>query len=234
MKNKSFYIFILTAILSMFFIIACEEDGVKDGVTISQIKEFISIGGDDGYIENLPTRVVHNYYAGPQGKSLNIGWNGNGFAMRGFISFDVSDMFPTANKELVIDEAVLSVYETNTNMHPFNGLGVRAVNCYLLDYGDLDKSDFALTPFADCGTITTWGYNVLKEYPLTITSFLKNYHQANPTNTKFQFRLQFVPDENVNPPSPLTTAMWNVFSGDETQKTDYRPKLMIKYHYRDK
>ena len=118
MRNKSFCIFILTAILSMLFIIACEKDGVKDGVTISQIKEFISIGGDDGYIENLPTRVVHNYYVGPQGKSLNIGWNGNGFAMRGFISFDVSDMFPTANKELVIDEAVLSVYEANTNQLP--------------------------------------------------------------------------------------------------------------------
>ena len=230
MRTKSFYNFILTVIISMLFMTACGTDDV----IFSPIKDFISLAGDDGYIENLPTRVVHSYDTGPQGKRLNIGWTGGGFTMRSFISFDVSDVFPKANKELVIEEAVLSVYENNTNNNPFNGLGVRVVNCYLLDYGDLDKSDYDLKPFADCGTITTAGHNVLKEYPLTITSFLKNYHQANPTNTKFQFRLQFVPDENVNPPSPLTSAMWNVFSGDETQKTDYRPKLMIKYHYRDK
>ena len=230
MRTKNFCNFILCAILLMLFMTACG----KDDVTFSQSKEFISLAGDDGYIVNSPTRIVHNYYTGPQGKSLNIGWNGLGYAMRSFISFDVSDVFPKANKELVIEEAVLSVYENNTNNNPFNGLGVRVVNCYLLDYGDLDKSDYDLKPFADCGTITTQGSNVLKEYTLIVTSFLNNYHLANPTKTKFQFRLQFIPDGNVKVPSPLTNAMWSVFSGDEAQMTKYRPKLMIKYHYRDK
>ena len=230
MRTKRFCNFILCAILLMLFMTACG----KDDVTFSQSKEFISLAGDDGYIVNSPTRVVHNYYTGPQGKSLNIGWNGLGYAMRSFISFDVSDIFPASNKELVIEEALLSVYEANTNMHPFDGVGMRTVNCYLLDYGDLDKNDYALSPFADCGTISKWGYNVLKEYSLPITSFLNNYHQAYPTNSKFQFRLQFVTDDNVTPPSPLTNSLWSIFSGDEAQKANYRPKLMIKYHYRDK
>lgn len=77
------------------------------------------------------------------------------------------------------------------------------------------------------------GYNVLKEYPLKVTSFLNSFHQANPSVTKFQFRLQFLPDGNVTPPSPLTSSMWNIFAGDETQKAAYRPTLSVKYHYRD-
>ncbi len=227
MKPKSYSHLFLASILTMSLLTACE----KDEATISHIKSFASLPEEDGFIINSPTRIVHDYYVGSQGKSLNTGWNASGYSMRSFISFDVSDIMPPADKKLMIDEAILKVYEANTNMHPFDGEGIRAVNCYLLDYGALDLSDYDLAPFADCGTISTWGYNVLKEYPLKVTSFLKNFHQTNPAKTKFQFRLQFVPDGNVIPPSPLTSGMWNVFSGDETQKVDYRPTLMIKYHY---
>jgi hypothetical protein len=230
MRKKNYCHCILVATLAILAMTACE----KDSVTVSQIKDFISLANDDGYIENFPTRVVHSYYIGPQGQSLNTGWNGSGQSMRSFLSFDVSDIMPPADKELVIDEAVLKVYEANTNMHPFDGAGVRVVNCYLLYYGNLEKTDYDLTPFADCGTTSTWGYNVLKEYPLKVTSFLNSFHQANPSITKFQFRLQFVPDGNVTPPSPLTSSMWSIFAGDETAKSDYRPTLTIKYHYRDR
>jgi len=229
MRKKNCCRYLLASLLALLLTTACE----KDGVTVTQIRDFISLANDDGYIENLSNRVVHSYYTGPQGRALNVGWNGTGHAMRGFISFDLSDIMPPASRELVIDEALLKMYEANTNMHPFDGAGMRAVNCYLLEYGSLDKSDYDLAPFADCGTITSWGYNVLKEYPLKITSFMNSFHQANPTTTKFQFRLQFVPDGNVTPPSPLTSAMWSFFAGDETAKTDYRPTLTIKYHYRD-
>ena len=229
MRTKNGCRYFLASLLAMILTIACE----KDGITVTPIKDFISLANDDGYIENLSTRVVHSYYSGPQGLALNIGWNGAGQSMRGFLSFDVSEIMPPADKELVIDEAILKVYEANTNMHPFDGAGVRVVNCYLLTYGSLDKTDYDLTPFADCGAITSWGYNVLKEYPLKVTSFLNSFHQANPSVTKFQFRLQFLPDGNVTPPSPLTSSMWSIFAGDETQKAAYRPTLTIKYHYRD-
>jgi hypothetical protein len=228
MKTRSLFIFFIVAIICL---ISCNSE---DGLTITQTKTFISSDDNDGYIENLSSPVVHNYFAGSQGKSLCIGWNSNGYSMRSFLSFDISTIMPPSDKEIIIDEALLQVYEANTNMHPFDGAGVRVVNCYLLNYGTLDKSDYGLASFADCGAISTWGYNVLKEYPLNVTSATNDFVVTNPTESKLQFRLQFLPDGNVQKTSPLASSMWNIFSGDETQKSDYRPKLTITYHYKDK
>ncbi len=225
MKTKKNY-GVIAATIVLFF--ACE----KDGITITPIKNFISEGNVDGYIENLTTPVVHDYYSAPQGKSLCVGWNGNGYSMRGFLSFNIAEIMPASGKELIIDDAVLQVYESNTNMHPFDGSGTRVVNCYLVNYDTLDKTDYTQASLADCGIIATWGYNVLEEHALKVTTPVNNFIKANPTGSKIQFRLQFVPDGNVQTPSPLTNSMWLIFSGDETGKSDYRPKLTIKYHYR--
>jgi hypothetical protein len=233
MKTKLNFYFLLPAVLTIICYTACssKDDDEPSG---AQTKTFISSGANDGFIENLTNRVVHDFYSGPQGKSINIGWNSDGYCMRGFLSFDVSDIMPTADKELIIDKVLLQVYEANTNMHPFDGVGKRGVNCFLVNYGALDKNDYDLNAFANCGTITSWGYNVLKEYPLIVTSTVNDFIKAHPTENKIQFRLQFVPDGNVQKPSPLTSSMWNIFSGDETQKPDYRPKLTITYHHQKK
>ena len=228
MKTRTRFNFFIIAIIGL---IACNSE---DGLTSTQIETFISSGDNDGYIENLSSPVVQNYFAGSQGKSLCVGWNSNGYCMRSFLSFDISTIMPSSDKELIINEALLQVYEANTNMHPFDGAGVRVVNCYLLNYGTLDISDYGLEPFSDCGAISTWGYNVLKEYPLNVTSAINNFLVTNPIESKLQFRLQFLPDGNVQNTSPLAGSMWNIFSGEETQKSDYRPKLTIKYHYKDK
>ncbi|MBW6497617.1 MAG: hypothetical protein K0B09_04455 [Bacteroidales bacterium] len=232
MKTKPIALLVSLAIFSMMLLAACESD---DGsIVATKIETFVSLGGDDGYIENLSNRVVHDFYSHSQGKSLLIGWNATGHSMRSFISFDVSDIMPGSNRELIIDEAILKVYESNTNMHPFDGAGTRVVNCFMVMYGSLDASAYDLIPLADCGTIATWGYNVLKEYPLNLTTTLNNFLKTYPTFTKFQFRLQFIPDGNVNLPSPLSSGIWAIFSGDETARPDYRPQLTIKYHYKNK
>ncbi|NLO01643.1 MAG: hypothetical protein GX126_04885 [Bacteroidales bacterium] len=231
MKTKPYFSSYIIAIITILGIMSCKSD---DGITLTQIKTFISSGDNDGYIENLSSPVVHNYFSGSQGKSLCVGWNSNGYCMRSFLNFDISTIMPSSDKELIIDEALLQVFEANTNMHPFDGAGVRVVNCYLLNYGTLDKSDYGLAPFADCGAISTWGYNVLKEYPLNVTAATNDFLVTNPTENKLQFRLQFLPDGNVQKSSPIVSSMWNIFSGEETQKSDYRPKLTISYHYNDK
>jgi hypothetical protein len=230
MKTKSSLLIIVLAIFSLFWLPACESD---DGsIVATKTENFVSLGGDDGYIVNSSTRVVHDFYSHTQGKSLLIGWTSTGHAMRSFISFDVSDIM-SATRQLIIDEAILQVYESNTNMHPFDGGGVRMVNCFMVNYGSLDVGDYDLIPYADCGTIASWGYNVLKEYPLNITTTLSNFIKAYPSVSKFQFRLQFIPDGNVQLPSPLSSGIWAIFSGDETARPDYRPKLTIKYHYKN-
>lgn len=230
MKTKQLFLFILAA--ALLFLSACGDD--DDGITITQIKTFVSVGANDGIIVNAPTRVVKDYYAGSQGYSITIGWDGNGSAMRGFLSFDVSSIIPSSDKTLVIDEARLRTYEANTNLNPFNASGIRTVNCYLVNYGTLDISDYDMPPIADCGVMAHDGFNVLEEHALNVTQPLNGFVNDYPAEKHFQFRLQFIPDENVAPLTKLSSAMWNIFSGDETSKVKYRPTLEIKYHYKKK
>ena len=184
-----------------------------------------------GYITNSKPRMLLPYYSGGQGKEIIMGWNAEGFAMRGFISFDFSTIKAKAGEVLVIDKATLKVFEANTNMHPFNGDGVRTVQCYLLDYQNLDITDYDLQPIDSCGTLAMTGYSVLTEHPLVITSKMVSWLGKNSATSKIQFRLQFFPDENLPEGSQLKQSMWNIFSGEETQKAAYRPQLQVKYHF---
>lgn len=218
------------------FFAACKDDDT--GLKITEIKDFYSVGSEDGYIEYMGQNKkpdVKGYYNHTQGKTLCTGWNANGRPMRSFLSFDISGISGTDNKVLIIDEAILSVYEANTNMNPFNADGIRTVDCFLISYETLSPNSYDMAPVASCGTITGSGHNVLKEYPLNVTGALNNYLKENPKTNRFQFRLQFIPDESTEALSKLSSAMWLIFSGKEDgSKKDYRPKLTIKYYYRDK
>jgi hypothetical protein len=194
-------------------------------------KTFISDPVNEGYITNSTPRMLLPYYSGGQGKEIIMGWNAEGFAMRGFISFDFSTIKPKAGEVLVIDKATLKVFEANTNMHPFNGDGVRTVQCYLIDYQDLDINDYDLQPLDSCGTIAMTGYSVLTEHPLVVTAKMVSMMAKNSAASTIQFRLQFFPDENLLEGSQLKQSMWNIFSGAETQKAAYRPQLQVKYHF---
>jgi hypothetical protein len=194
-------------------------------------KSFISEVDNEGIITNSTPKVFTPYYAGGQGKEITIGWNAQGQAMRGFLSFDFSGIKPKPGDVLVIDRVLLKVYEANTNMHPFNGDGVRTVECYLVDYQALDISDFDLQAVDNCGTIAVTGYSVLTEHPLVVTSKVSALLLAKPSASKIQFRLQFTSDDNLADGSPLKQSMWNIFAGEEISKAGYRPVLQIKYHY---
>jgi len=194
-------------------------------------KTFVSDADNEGYIVNSNQKTLFPYYTGGQGKEITIGWNEQGFAMRGFISFNFSGISAKAGETLVIDKALLRVFEANTNMHPFNGDGQRSVQCYLVDYEDLDPGDFDLQPIDNCGTIAITGYSVLTEHPLVVTQKVNALFKAKPATTKFQFRLQFTSDDNLSGGSQLKQSMWNIFAGSEDHKTDYRPFLVLKYHY---
>lgn len=219
---------ILSLALAMLFFIPCWGQVSK---TQFFTKSFISEVDNEGIITNSTPKVFTPYYAGGQGKEITIGWNAQGNAMRGFLSFDFSVIKPKTGDVLVIDRAMLKVYEANTNMHPFDGDGIRTVECYLVNYQDLDISDFDLQAIDNCGTIAVTGYNVLTEHPLVITSKVSALLLANPATTKFQFRLQFTSDDNLAEGSQLKQSMWNIFAGEESGKAAYRPVLQIKYHY---
>lgn len=231
-----------TRILTLIGIVAllsfngCHKySGDEDDNLQTITKEFISDGTKDGYIEYRGSSfkpIINDYYSHAIGKALCTGWTANGNALRSFLSFDIAEIQPTEGQKLIIEEVKLSVYEVNTNMLPFTSDGKRAVECFLVNYGTLSNGSFKLEHFADCGIITTNGFNSLKEYPLIVTTPVADFIKANPTAKEIQFRLQFEKDiSEENNLNELKSAMWLIFGGDEDSKTDYRPKLKVKYHY---
>ena len=232
--KTNFLFFTVFALL--VFVQACKKDDSQTlgASTAPVVKTFISDAGNDGVIINSTPKVVQDYYAGGQGKEITIGWNASGYAMRGFLSFDISSIAPSSENKLVVDEAVLKVYEANTNLLPFTAVGARSVVCYLLDYGTLDATDYNMPTKDFCGTLATASAGVLSEKSLAVNSALASLLTSNPTTNKFQFRLQFSTDDNVSNTGPLSQAMWNVFAGDETGLLNYRPVIVVKYHYEKK
>jgi hypothetical protein len=218
--NKKYLLY-----LAMPFVLAsCGKD--KDTI----LSKTITINSDknlDGYILNSSPKTVKDVDS-----RLKIGWDG-GAASRAFLSFDISAILPGAGKTLVIERAVLKVYEQNTNMLPFNGEGVtRVVETYLLDYGTLDATDFDRTTIDNCGVIANWGYNVLEEHTLNVLQPVVTYLKTASTISKLQFRLQFTHNENVAASSTLDVAMWCIYSGeDQGTYNSYRPLLEITYHW---
>ncbi len=226
--KKAVHILMVVFLSVIFFFPASGANGSTE----LKYKVFFSEASNDGIIINSLPKTISDYYAGGQGKEITMGWNASGYAMRGFISFNATAISPSNGSILIIDSAVLTVYESNTNLRPFAGDDInRSVECYLLNYEKLDTALYNIAPVTKCGTIATTGYSVLTEHSLNVTSDINKQISANTSVYKFIFRLQFTNDDNVNSTNPLSQAMWNVFSGDETRLADYRPKLIVKYHY---
>lgn len=226
---------LLAISLIVLFIASCKKDDDEEAPSIQYYSTNIYTEADfDGYIVNSTPKIVENYYNGGQGKEITIGWNNNGFAMRGFISFNYSNLLPASGNILVLDEAILKVYEANTNLNPFNGEGARTIQCYLIDYNSLDATDFDAQTLYSFGNIVTSGSAVLRESAINVTTKLAELIKVNQARNKFQFRLQFTNDSNVPDNHVLEQAMWNSFAGEEVTKTAFKPTLYLKYHYENK
>ncbi len=184
---------------------------------------------ENGVVTNVNSGTVQSYFEGAQGKELRIGWNSTGSAMRSFLTFDIASLATSGDEELEIDRAVLKVYESNTNLHPFDGDGtIRTVQAYLIEYDALDGSDFYSTSIYEMGTIATDGYNVLNEYALNFTNQLSAYLTDHEPGD-LQLMLALTEDNNVADNSPLASSMWNVFAVEENN--DYIPVVEIRYSH---
>lgn len=206
---------------------ACEKD---DTYTIEL--EAMS----DGVITNSSPRVINGYFNGLQGKELRIGWDNNGYAMRAFVTFNISSILPPSDKSLTINSAILKIYESNTNLHPFDANdSERVVKADLLEYFTLNTNDYDVNGIMNCGIIANSGYNVLEEHTLDVKNAIWNYYSQDPANNhQVQFRLRFSDDSNVTDPdnSELDGSTWNIFA--EEEENYYTPILEISYtHSKD-
>jgi hypothetical protein len=187
---------------------------------------------DGGFIINSEPMLVEEYIDGPQGRELRVGWDESGSAMRSFLTFDMKPISALPEQDLIIDWAVLKVFEANTNLHPFNGDGNRNVKVDFLDFGTLDATDFDLEETDYCGVIAKDGYNVLEEYSLDVTRLVASqYEKGSTTDSEslpLQFRLQLSKDENTYNEN-LMKSHWSFFSKDEQEYTDYVPVLIVGY-----
>ena len=220
----------------LLLLITLNMSGQTKKTIINKSKTFRSEAVADGYITSAKNNIVSDYFGGSQGKEILIGWNSTGQTMRGFVSFDVSGILPPEGSKLVIDNAVLSVFQANWNKSPFNKSGERAVECYLMNYDALDAPDFDGQTIANCGVLAANYGDVLNEFPLNVTASLNKNLSSLSTANKFQFRLQFTSDDNTGKSGDLAGADWDIFSGDQELMAgnDFRPKLAIKYHYQKK
>jgi hypothetical protein len=223
-----------TMIVLVAFAVAVNSCSKEEDNTHSYSKELKPFS--DATITNSTPRTIADNFNGANGKALWIGWDYEGPAMRSFITFDITSILPAEDEEIIIESAVLKVYEENTNLLPFDGNNeVRTVEAYLLDYQNLDFNDFDLAPIAHCGTLATWGYKVLEEHSLDVTSVISDYlNTSTETISQVQFRLQFTDDTTVpqTDNSGYDGGMWCIFAREDN--SEYVPKLSIEYTIRPK
>lgn len=226
--KKLFFVAFAALLLS-----SCE----KEETSQTKIIKIVSDGEIDGTLSNYSTRVFTDYYGGGQGKEIRIGWELNGEAMRGFLSFSIADIIPKSDEVLTINKAYLKVYESNTNLLPFTaGDESRTVEAYLVDCGStIESSDYDTTPHDSCGTIATTGYSVLTEHAINVETAISEYiAESTTTVDNIQFRLQFTNDTNGDFYDPRSQSYFAIFSGNETHYIDYVPVLEIEYTLKKK
>ena len=220
--KKALFILLLLGIMHGLY--SLKGDTIQKKVSL--------VAANDGFIINSEPKVVKGYIAGPQGRELRVGWDETGSAMRSFLTFDLNPLVALPGQDLIIDWAVLKVFEANTNLHPFDGEGNRSIRVDFLDFGTLDAADFDLEETTYCGVIAKDGYNVLKEYSLDVTRLVASqYEKMSATDMEdpqLQFRLQMSKDENTSNEN-LLKSHWSFFSVDEPEYTDYVPALIIGY-----
>jgi hypothetical protein len=223
--------FFKTALLLMSFgivvITSCKKN--DEDTTAIQTTTIVSSMNNDGYIENTATKTVYT-----ADSRLKIGWDGT-LATRSFLSFSIAALLPTSpDKKMVIDKAVLKVYEQNTNLFPFTQGANRVVNTYLVNYGTLDARDYDGEILADCGVIASTPTSVLTEHPLDVSIPVARYITSNASVPDLQFRLEFTHGDDIATLANLLyNAMWCIYSGEnqEALLNSYRPVLVLTYHY---
>ena len=220
--KKALFILILLGVMHGLY--SLKGDTIQKTVTLVAVNE--------GFIINSEPMLVEEYIDGPQGRELRVGWDESGSAMRSFLTFELKPIDAQPEQEVIIDWAVLRVYEANTNLHPFDGDGNRNVRVDFLDYGTLEAADFDLEETDYCGVIAKNGYNVLEEYSLDVTRLVASQYEkafANGSeNLQLQFRLQMSKDANTSNEN-LMKSHWSFFSKDEQEYTDYVPVLIVGY-----
>ena len=141
---------------------------------------------------------------------------------RGFFSFDISSIAPSAGETLTIHSAMLRIYMWGVDGNPYD-LGPTL--CFLVDYGDsLEETDYDTPNIYSCGIISSTA-GIMEERSIDITGQIRGYIESGVAD---RFRPQFRLGQ--------ATATDNDNMGDQTRwcagehaTVAYRPSLIITY-----
>lgn len=229
-KSKGRLAILLLLLVGMIFV-SCSKDKDEE-VVVSHNRVLYSTPENDGVVMNT-TPIV----ALTSGGDLAAGWIQN-YVTKGYLSFKMPDsLLAIVDKKFVLESAVIKLYQTSYSTNVFSIEGVsRVIRLNLVDYGDLDITDYDSPVILDCGVIAASAKDVLSEYSLVLTAKLKSYiTEVGNLPHNFQFQIECSNCvENVDQMSYSFWERWSVFSSDEQPYIeDYQPRLIIRYHWED-
>jgi len=215
---------IIIALVAVIMSSCKKDDTGTKSVTL------ISDADNDGYVANSTPRMVNS-----AGASIIVGWT-SGISSRGFVSFDITDIKPSGDKNMVIEKATLRIHQKDYNFLPFTGNydGImRVAEAYLVNYGTLDQADYSLAAISNCGVLASAQLPFHGEASLDVTEYVADYLTEASGVSNIQFRIQFTNDSNTENNS-LGKARWYLFPGEDPDDEDYmdlKPALEVTFHY---
>ena len=158
---------------------------------------------------------------------MEIGRGDGGFGTRGFVSFDIADLVPADDQTVAVEQAVLSVYENNFNLLPWDSMGNAELD--VVQYTTLDAAAFDAPTLIDAGIASSQS-NFLEFHELTVTDALQAFFDDELDGQYVQFRFRFAGDSDTADPT-LDDHHWDLNTAEATEPADSGPRLTLRLRY---
>ncbi len=202
------------AIVVLLFSVACEVEDPAGSVTLT------STAALDGQVDRAGLVDATS-------DEMEIGRNGSGIGVRGFLSFDVSDQLPEEGEQAVVSNAALVVYENNFNLDPWGTMGSALIE--VVAYETLNAAAFDAPAVADAGVAST-DSNFLDEHQIGVTERLQQILNEDPAAGKAQFRIRFDDDSDTDN-LKLNDHHWDLNTAEATDPAGSAPTLSFDVTY---
>lgn len=139
----------------------------------------VSEASFDDYITNSNVKEVSDFHlSGTEYKRISIGWNEGGYALWGFLRYEISNILSARGNKLVADNAILTTYEADTNLEPFfvNKLILKHLTNYK---NSLDTNNYDVPDISNLEKVSSVSKAILSGSSTNITILRNNYNLSN-------------------------------------------------------
>lgn len=161
------------------------------------------------------------------GDEMEIGRNDSGLGVRGFVTFDIADLRPAEGEVVVVEDAVLSVYENNFNLLPWDEMGRALLE--IVVYDDLDAAAFD-APAIGGFVVASTDSDFLDFHLIEVDEAVQRIFDEDPSDGQAQFRIRFEDDSDTTDPT-LDDHHWDLNTAEATEPADSGPTLTLELRY---